>query len=306
MNEVPLFVCKNAMLGVGCGMPEMLVLGIIFIISAFISIAFLAYHFIRCKKNNQTYMDLLTAFWVSMILYLLFRGIIQIVPFHYTIASLLIVHAGFNAILALIPISIFVLMIIELLLTYKNPGLKTMYFFRIIFVVFLSVFLIVAIVISTIDQEEMDPLIIMALWHGCTDFLAVFFVAIPTVHLIRAISYPVVQPEDASCVKWSTVGVWVFSITFSLRGLHNILQFCGVNPIITWITIEMSGDGGRPTAAARAFQFAFTVVFELCTAVMGAVGALVLKKHDMQFADDPFYARAPSTTSLLSRKYSNC
>jgi len=296
-------VCKQAMPGLGCGFSEMLGLGISFEIVAIIC-AILLYRHIKIKLvQKERIFDLNVLFWITMILYLTYRGILSIFPFNYSYSSLLLVHVGINAILALIPISLFVLLVCELLFTYKNPGIQIVSFFRIVFFVFLIVFLIVGVSLSFIDIEDYDPTSTLALWHGCTDFLVVFFVVVPAIQLISAISYPVIQPEDEKCVKWSVAGVGIFCITFLFRSVFNILHYFGVNPVTHWFQNELLIDPNMPTKAARNFQLVFSIVFELGTSIMTMIGVSMIRMHDMKFTNDPFYARAQGGHIVISTKH---
>ena len=165
----------------------------------------------------------------------------------------------------------------------------------------MSVFLIVGIALSLIDVNFYDPSYDMSLWHACTDFLVVCFVSIPSIHLVRAISYPVVQPEDATCINWSVFGVWVFCITFFIRSIWNFLHYANLNYIYDWIIRELE-EGIMPNKNSRFFQFCFSLVFEFSCSIMTMIGVYVLNQHDLKFADDPFYARAQIGHVLISGK----
>lgn len=296
------FICKNVMPGLTCNLPEMTVLGCLFVLVGCVCFYFAFIHIKSKLRNHDKIIDLISLFWIFMQIFMFYRGIIQIFYFPYSEASLLIVHGGVNSTLALIPISLFVLLIVELLFTYRNPGLQTVKFYRVVFIVFLSVFLVVGVALSWVGVEDEDYTNDLSLWHACTDLLVVIFVAVPASHLIAAVSYPVIQPEDASFVKWSVVGIWVFGITFFLRSIFNLLHYIGKNPIITWFQRELQASSDRPTQNARIFQFFFTFIFEWFTSVMTMIGVYYLRKHDLKFSDDPFYARASTNRLLGSSK----
>ena len=299
-SSISPMICKNAMPGIGCNLPEMIVLGCLFFVLGVICIYFLVQH-IRMKiRDKESIFDLIFMFWMTMAIFTVYRSIIQIFPFDYSVNSLLVFHGGLNAILALIPISIFVLLICELLFTYRNPGIQTVKFYRIVFVVFLIVFLIVGISLSFIDSDSSDPSKELSLWHGCTDLIVVCFVAIPSYSLIKAISYPVVQPEDATFVRCSILGIWVFCIIFFVRSLFNILHSVNQNPATTWFQQELNMSGDRPNINARMFQFFFSLIFEWFGMVMTMLGVYYLRKHDLKFSDDPFYARAQASKVIIS------
>ncbi|EAY09036.1 hypothetical protein TVAG_180100 [Trichomonas vaginalis G3] len=289
--------------GLVCGLPEMIVLGCLFILVGALCIWFWKKHIQLKLNNHEGIIDLVSMFWLFMDIFMLYRGIIQIFYFNYKSGeSILIVHGGVNSILALIPISLFVLLIVELLFTYRNPGLQTVKFYRVVFVVFLIVFLIVGIALSFAGSSNSNYSNELSLWHACTDFLVVVFVAVPASHLIAAVSYPVIQPEDASFVKWSVVGIWIFCITFFIRSIFNLLHYCNLNPIVTWFGQELNKSDVVPNKHARIFQFFFTLIFEWFTSVMTIIGVYYLRKHDLKFSDDPFYARASTNRLIISGK----
>lgn len=299
-SSISSFVCKNAMPGVGCNIPEMVVLGCLFFILAVICVIFLIYH-VRIKiLNEESSLDINTLFWSTMTVTLIYRSIITIFPFNYSLQGLLILHGGLNATLSLIPISLFVLIICELLFTYKNPGTQTVKFYRVVFSVFVSTFLIVGICLSFIDISSSDPSNELSLWHGCTDLIVVCFVAIPSYSLIKAISYPVIQPEDSAFVRWYVVGAWIFCITFFIRSVFNILHYFNQNPAIAWFQQELMRSNDRPDKAAIMFQFFFTLIFEWLTSLMTIIGVYFLRQHDLKFSDDPFYARAQVSHLIIS------
>ena len=298
--SVSALVCKNAMPGFGCGLPEMIVLGCLFFILGCVSIYFLIQHIQNKRRNREPPFDLIFVFWLTTAIFSLYRSIIQIFPFDYSLNSLLVFHGGINAILALIPISIFVLLICELLFTYRNPGIQTVKFYRVVFGVFLTVFLIVGVSLSFIDSNSSDATVELSLWHGCTDLIVVCFVAIPSYSLIKAISYPVVQPEDATFVRFAILGIWVFCILFFVRSLYNILHSANQNPLSNWFLQELNISGDRPNENARIFQFCFSFVFEWFAMLMTMVGVYYLRKYDLKFSDDPFYARAQASKVIIS------
>ena len=293
------FVCNNAMPGFGCNFYEMIALGFLFAITGFICIYFLVKNLkspIHLKPRKK--IDSNALFWIFMFIWMEYRAIIFFVPFNYTTQTLLIFQGGVNAILALIPISILVLLICELLFSYRNPGYQTISFFKCVFVVFLGVFLIVGIAISFIDQEEGEDIAAtLSLWHGCTDLIVLLFVTFPAHYLIEAISYPVIQPDDVKCISHSKVGTWIFGILFFIRSLYNMLHYFDVNPCAQWLNTQiLEGNIGN----ARAFTACYALVFEYITAVLAMAGVVMIRNHDMKFSEDPFYARGQSDSLIVA------
>lgn len=294
------FTCRYAEPGFGCNIPEMIVLGFLFWIAAVSCIVFLIYH-IRSKKQVKTAnFDYNYMFWITMMIWLTYRGTICLFPFDYDKVSFRIVYINVNMILYLIPLSTVILLVCELLFTYRSPGTKLIIFFRILFFVFVSVFLIIGIVLSFADDESnIDVGKPISLWHFCTDFLFVVFFTVPAKKLLDAIMYPVIQPEDVSCVRFSKFGILFFSVLFGLRSLYNLLNYVDVNPIQNFMNRETDKATRILSTGARIVQFFYYFVFDFLTSVMLITSVFMFRRHDIQFADDPFYAKQPSDGSAL-------
>ncbi|KAH0787156.1 hypothetical protein GPJ56_008870 [Histomonas meleagridis] len=181
---------------------------------------------------------------------------------------------------------------------YTNPEIRSISLFRVVFIIFISVFLVVAIALSVVDTDDGDdPGSVLYLWHSCADLIVSLFVLFPSLKLIKAISYPVIQPEDATCIRWSKVGVWSFCIIYFIRCLYNALHFFEANPIGEWIDVELQKPGKTPSAGVRAYSFMFFIIFDYATALMSIAGVFTLYQHDLKFADDPFYAKIQKINS---------
>lgn len=291
-------VCANAMPGFGCNYYEMIVLGFLFCFTGFSALYFLIKNLkspIHIKERKLFNSNSL--FWITMMIWMEYRGIIMLVPFKYSTQSLLIFQGGVNVTLALIPISLLVLLTCELLFSYRNPGYKIISFFRCVFAVFVFVFLVVGIALSFIDQAmDSDYVSSLSLWSGCTDLLILVFVVIPAYLLIDAISYPIIQPDDVPCVNQSRLGLSIFGILFFLRSLYNILHWFGVNPVADWWAKESYKKNRNAVIFAAAFSF----VFEYCTGILAMLGSNLIRKHDLKFAEDPFYARGASDSLIVA------
>ena len=173
------FVCKNASPGIGCGFPEMLFLGILYLLSAlFCLIRFILYlrKYISLKKamnidptleeqltrtssthitSNISNMDLainnteisnhnnpnddsntavhnsnntfskmipifFSIFWFSMFFWLAYDAIVTIVPFNYSFFTYRFIYLDLDKILSLIPLSFFVLLVLEICFAWKS------------------------------------------------------------------------------------------------------------------------------------------------------------------------------------------
>lgn len=297
MSEID--VCIVAMPGFKCNYPEMIALGFLFCITGLGSIYFLIKNLkspIHIKERKVFNSNSL--FWITMMIWMVYRGLILLIPFNYTSSTLLIFQGGVNVTLALIPISLLVLLTCELLFSYRNPGYKIISFFRCVFAVFVFVFLVTGIAISFIPTDDnSDSVFGISLWSGCTDLLILVFVVIPAYLLIDAISYPIIQPDDIPCVNQSKFGLSIFGILFFLRSLYNILHYLKLNPISTWLSHQQNSAN---IAKARAFTACFTFIFEYCTGILAMIGSNLIRKHDLKFAEDPFYARGASDSLIVA------
>ncbi|OHT11968.1 hypothetical protein TRFO_18346 [Tritrichomonas foetus] len=294
------FVCLNAMPGLGCNYPESLVLGILYLFSGLVCFFLLVRDCRQSKTENHASKSVtrqVIVYWIFTMIWLFYRGILWIYPFNYNHLTFRLFHGGLNQILFLIPIAMIILILCELLYSYYNPG-KSGTFFRIIFVVFLIVFLVTGIALSFIDSDEDtgdpdDAVSPLYLWGGATNLITLVFVVIPAAKLIKAVSYPVTQPEDEGCVKCSIVGIVIFSIFQITRCIYNILQHFGANFITKWYNEELFQKGGH-SIGLRSFNFVFYLLYDLVCIWIANIGVVTLYKHDMKFADDPFYARTPN------------
>ena len=292
------FVCKNAMPGLGCDFYEMLILGIIFCITGLVCL-WLLYRDLKSPWGYYlNFFNSHTLFWISMFLWLEYRGILFIFPFNYSKSTLLLFQGSINSILSLIPLSILVLLTCELLFTYKNPGFHVISFYRIVFLVFFFVFLILGIAISFIDDNNEDFTKTLSLWHGCTDLLILFFVTIPSKMLIKAISYPIIQPDDRNCVKISTIGTIIFFILFLIRSIYNISHFLNINPFVSWFNLKLFQND---LISIRIFLFIFSFLFELITSILSIIGIYLFRQHDLKFSADPYYIRDHQRDSLMTQ-----
>ena len=217
----PGFVCKHPMPGFGCNIPDTIFLGFLFYVSAIISCCLLIFN-IKKSKSKKAILDQTSLFWVFLTIFQVYRGTVALVPFHWTVTSFKIFFTGMDHILMFIPMCLVILILFDLLFTYRNPGTNAIIFFRSLFILFLFTFLTLGIVLSIVDlQNGSDPDASLSLWCACTDLILAIFFALPAFSLLDAVTYPMVQPEDVCCVNFCKVGILAYVIIFCLRMLYN-------------------------------------------------------------------------------------
>ena len=283
------FVCRYAAPGIGCGYPEMIVLGVLYTLSGFFCLFCFAWHIrsnIRNPRSSQVIATFFGIFWFSMFLWLVYDGVITIFPFDYNELTFRIFYLGLDLIFYLIPLSIFVLLVLELSFAWRNPGNKVILFFRVVFIVFLVVYIITGASLMMIETDnDQDPSYNLYLWIASTDLLISMFTLIPALQLIKLVSEPVVQPEDVNCVRLSKVGAFLFFIVFIARFAFNIVRYVTNDPIASWA--EQKSD-----ALMRAYKFFQGFIFNLGAAFLAISGTIILQRYDFKFSDQSTYVRA--------------
>lgn len=287
------FVCLNAMPGIGCGFPENLALGIIYILSGILCIIFLIKSCFHKKERKST--DLIERqvqmYWFCATFWLFYRGVLWIVPFNYNKLTFLLFHNGLNAIFFLIPFAFLILILCEILYLSFNPG-KPVTIFRIILYVFLSIFLITGVFLSVFvennDEETENAESPMYLWTCCTNLICLIFITVPSVQLIRSYSYPFPQEEDRSCICTSWLGIIVFDILYIFRIVYNFLQYFNWNPITNIYNKHVFGKDG-PTIGTRIYGFFFYLVLDILVIWMANATILTLYRRHISSSREPYY-----------------
>ena len=109
--------------------------------------------------------------------------------------------------------------------------------------------------------------------------------------LLTAISYPVIQPEDASCVRFSRIGLFLFAGIFLAKAIFSLLVFLGANKMSISITQEIHDNSrDKLSPAARAYYVSGAFVFEFIPCLLAILAVFVVRKHEIEFVNDPFYA----------------
>lgn len=293
--EASNFTCKNVLPGIGCGFYEFLVLGILFYIVALLAIRYL----IQVLKNLSTLFGKMEAvLWITMIIWLFYKGTLFIFPFDYTEVSFRVVYVSIPAILYLIPVTVVVWLICELLFTYNNPGAKIKNFIKILLIGFITVFLIIGICLSARDvSNSVEPGNSISLWYGCTNILTVLFIAFPGYRLLKVINSS--SSEYESCINKSIIGLIFFAIIYFLRGLYNILSYVKCNPIQTWVNKGVADVDRYPPTYVRVVSVFYFLIFDGISAVLLLIAAILMLNHSTNLATDPFFARQSPSDYMI-------
>ena len=298
------FICKYARPGIGCGAYEILCLGILFFFAGIACLCLLCWHGRSRKKSPPLGLDFNIPFWATMAIWTFYHSIMTIFKFPWDPKTFYICAICIDSILLLLPFSFLVMIISEMLFMYRNPGTQRVNFSRIVFVLFLVIFLILGILLSMIDVEELlSANDTMMLWHSAVSLTIALFVLMPAWRLIQAVSHPVVQPEDVSCVRQSKGGLFAIFLLFLARSVHNFLIYIGHCPWNDWYQRELANaeDPKKLGTAVRCYLFFFEFVFNLGCPLLGMGGVYMLRKHDIDFADDSFYAPDRSDTTATQK-----
>jgi hypothetical protein len=195
--------------------------------------------------------------------------------------------------LQLIPVWVVVFMISEMLFTYRNPGRNRLVISRVFLVLALFVFLTLGIILTFSDVEAAyagagDA---MMFWHGMVCIFSTAFTVMPSVRLIQAISWPVLQTEDAGCVRSGTAIVIGCVAINGGRGIWDVTAYFGWNVLSEKISslVLQAPDGVHLPAVVRIYYFVWELLVNAVYTGFITWGVLVLRMHEKAFGDDPFY-----------------
>jgi hypothetical protein len=282
------FVCAHAGSGIGCGFVEAILMSVLFWVVGCISLFFLI-QAIRTSKPGCFIKDQTVLFWFSILIWQLYHGAITLFPFHWDTVSYIRYFDAANHILMFIPMCFVILILFELLFNYRNPGTNGIAFFRWLFCLFLLTFLILGITLSFVDLTKAADQA-LSLWCACTDLILAIFFTLPAISLLDAVTYPMVQPEDACCVNFCKVGILGYVCLFGGRMIWNGTLFFEVNYAYNWIMSQLTEDL-MPTVRRRAIVFVWVFFFDFVTAVLGMVSVFLFKKHGMMFNENLYYTQ---------------
>ena len=294
-NLTCLFVCP----AFKCEIWENLGLGVLFLLTAMLCCYYLFDNWRKTKKKWKIF-DQTILFWITLIIFLLFRGILSIAPINYNYQKVKLIFLGCHHILLFVPMCLVILILFDLLFTYQNPGTNALPSFRSLVVLFLATFVALGVALSLIDlnDDNDDPEMSLSLWVACTDLILMIFFVIPAISLLKAVTYPMVQPEDKNCVNFCRFGIALNFLIFFLRMLFNFLHYIDVNPIQNWLVkgnvrnaVKVSDTIYVPSTNIRIYNFFYYLLFDFTPVVLSMIAVNLFKKHDLMFNENPYYTK---------------
>jgi hypothetical protein len=192
-------------------------------------------------------------------------------------------------ILIFIPMCLVILVLFDLLFTYRNPGPKAILFFRALFLLFLITFLILGAILSAITRTLSDPEASLTIWSASTDIVLAVFFAMPARSLLEAVADPSNRSEDFLCVNFCKVGIVLYVLLFAGRAIWSITYFWNLNLVQSWVNKHVLADG-TPDGRARAINCAFDIVFDFVPAVLSMVTVTLIQNHKILFRENPYFS----------------
>jgi hypothetical protein len=295
------WVCRQAMPGWSCHMPEMSILGILFFLEAILCVfCFISQYrrYARLHPNMPGYCSMTSdlVFWVFMTIWCIYEGLLRSVHFSYNLVTFNFFYGALIGISYLIPLSAVIMMICHLLLDYRGSSKRIMTLFRVIFAMFFGAFLVLAVGFAVVTWDyPNDPTSPMALWHGCIDLIIAVFVGAPAYALMRMISFPVVPVEHRKCLSVTKVLTAVFCAIMFIRCIYNITHGLRCNFLDKWFTKE-SAKPGKPSWKARTVQAVLVFIFDFCSSMAAIFGVSIWRANDVKFADKKFFRAELAST----------
>jgi hypothetical protein len=283
--------------GIGCGLPEMLVLGLLYFFASLCSPFFL----VQGRRRRDPFEDTLLIrllFSISMFIWLLFRSIISIAPFDYSMQSFQIVSIVVGDVLCLIPLSLAILILCEILFSYRAPGDRTVVFFKVMFLIFLVAFLVIAIVVTIANIDDPAELVYsMALWRASTNFVILLFFALPAYELFKTMR----DSENLEFWKYTSAaqyGVSFLILVICVRIVYDGLVCADKNPVHDYLNSESDKSGGEVSGSVRAIQFLGSFFFEILTSLLIMLAVRVLRFIEQKLVNRRATVRVRSHSSV--------
>jgi hypothetical protein len=284
------FACRAAHSAVGCNCPEMFAFTGIGILQILVCFYLSFVHARQPLPFSGTGSDYFLWFWIPLLIWLLYHTILVTAYFPYTQRSAYLVQAA-DCIFQMVPTWIVILMLSEMLFTYRNPGRNRVFFARVCLCLFLVIYGLLGILFSFTDVEDMlqtgDS---MLLWQGAIRVLTTIFLALPAIKLFSAISYPVLQKDDVSCVRWSTGLFIVLGVLNIGKAGFVLTHYWDINEWANSLWNQITGNPyDQLPGFVRGTLWFNEFVFNSMYTVLLMVAVLILREHEMRFANDPFY-----------------
>lgn len=280
-----------------CYFYEFLISGIIYLGLGGFCIFSLIQHFKQLRILKQASFDFNKWFWISISIWCIYHSIFELFYIDWTSQSYYIFYVCLDSILLLIPSSFFVIIISEALFIYRNPGIFIHMFSRILFGIFIFIFLLLGIFsacFKSIEELDTSKDDFFHLWLTCFDFLMFCFVLMPSYKLIQALSTPVVLPEDVSFIKRLKIGLFILCLLYMICVVFNILRYCHANPFYNIIKENIRNANGILDFKHRYLYILMEFLLNFDIVILLICGVKLIRQHDLSFVEDPLETQVKS------------
>jgi hypothetical protein len=297
------FTCLTVYPGIECNLPEQVVLGVLCWIAVIVGVYFLV---AQCKNNRRTFFHYQSiAFWSLLAIWQLFYGLICIVSFGWTASSYRYYSELMNNILLFVPLFLVTLMTLDLYFLFRNPGQKTVAFFRRLFLFDLALFVGLGITLSLSDPARAltstDKTI--ALWSACTYFMLAVSYFATTRAFLQAVTKSIIQSDANVFVN---IGVYAEVALFLGNCVWKETFYFDVNVVEQWFAEHPSviNDGiPQLSGSVRAVHWIHDFFLDVIPAALAMITGALIMKHDSLFTDNPyFYTSEMGETSTNDHK----
>jgi hypothetical protein len=283
-------ICKYASPGISCNLPEMVFMGILFFLSCLVSLFFLV-HTSRHSKSRCIVLDQTVIFWSFLSFWQLYYGVMCLASFPWTAFYFRLFHQAFSHILVFIPMCLVVLKLFGLLFAHQKSDAKTMTFLRSLFVLFLSAFVLLGIVLSLLNPSTTgDADRPLALWCACTDFMLTISFVIPA-RLLATAAQSLTGVGALTCTNTSRIGVVLYVLAFGGRAIWNFTHYFGWNALQNWIYKDDNQSAGFGTKV-RVFQFFLDFIFDFIPSTLSIVSVDLIRRYELILTDHPQVRRS--------------
>jgi hypothetical protein len=227
-----------------------------------------------------------------MMCFQFYLAVMFVAPIPWTRVSFMIGRVTVSSLLMFIPMCLVILILFDLLFTYRNPGSNAVTFFRYFFFLFLITFVGLGVCLSLLDwSNDLDPDISLSLWAACSDLILAIFIVLPSWKLIQVITYPQVRPEEKGCIKFCHLALGLYFGLMMGRVLWNATHYFGKNYAEKFLNKELGGRHGYLVFSQRVVNFMFYLAFDWGTSLLALICVWLLKKHDLMFNENPYYTK---------------
>jgi hypothetical protein len=279
------FVCLFVQPYWKCDLPEMLAVGLLLYFNGFLCLFFFALHLRQSRKKDSAIFDQTGLFWISLALWQLYRGTCQIFYFQWGVLTYRLLYICTTQNLMFIANGFAILLLFQLLFTYRDPGTEAVRVFQLLLAVSLLTFICISFILSYIgvDEGTEDADRPMALWGSMTMLVCALFFILPARALMRVVTFSGVQKEDRVCVNSCHVLMWLYTLLYVGRSIWNLTHYLKINKLQDIVYEHDWRDAG-----VRAFNGLYVALFDAIPASIAIAGAYLLKKHDILFNETAY------------------